>query len=49
MLVAVHDSGHDRVCIGACADDQEDHQEQGLEIEEGRLGTFVLEILLLQL
>lgn len=42
MLVAVHDSGHDRVSVCACADDEEDHQEKGLEIEESGLGEFML-------
>lgn len=41
MLVAVHHPGHDRVRIGARADDQKDHQEQGLEVEKGRLGKSV--------
>lgn len=45
VLVAVHYPGHDRVRIGARADDQKDHQEQGLEVEEGRLGS--LSVLLL--
>lgn len=36
-LVAIHDPGHDGVGVGAGADDQEDHQEEGLEVEQGRL------------
>lgn len=35
VLVAIHDPGHHGVGVGACADDQEDHQEEGLEVEQG--------------
>lgn len=39
MLVPVHNPGHDRVRVGASADDQEEDKEEGLEVEERRLKT----------
>lgn len=35
LLVAVHDSWEDGVKVGGCADGEEKHQEEGLEVEEG--------------
>lgn len=37
MLIAIHDTGHHRVCICARADDQEEDEEERLEVEESGL------------
>lgn len=37
VLVPVHYRGKHRVRVGARADEQEDDEEEGLEVEEGRL------------
>jgi hypothetical protein len=37
VLVAIHDTWHHRMCIGTCADDEEEDEQQRLEIEEGSL------------
>lgn len=37
MLVPVHNPRHDRVRVGASADDEEEDEEEGLEVEERRL------------
>jgi len=37
VLVAIHDAGEDVVRVGACADEEEDDEEEGLEVEERRL------------
>jgi hypothetical protein len=37
MLVAIHDAWHDRVGVGAGADDQEDHKKERLKVEKRRL------------
>ncbi len=34
VLVAIHDAGEDVVRVGACADEEEDDEEEGLEVEE---------------
>lgn len=37
VLVAVHDAGEEVVHVGRRADQEEDDQEEGLEVEEGGL------------
>lgn len=37
ILISVHDARHNRVCIGARADDEQNHQEERLEIEKSGL------------
>lgn len=37
VLVPVHDAGEEVVHVGACADVEEDDEEERLEVEEGRL------------
>lgn len=37
VLVAVHDAGRDGVHVGARADEQQDDEQEGLEVEEGGL------------
>ena len=37
MLIAIHDTGHHRVSIRACANGQEEDEGEGLEIEESGL------------
>ena len=39
VLVPVHIAGHDVVNVCACADEEEDDEEEGLEVEERGLGT----------
>jgi hypothetical protein len=39
ILVLVHDGREDAMCVRACADEQENNQQQRLEVEEGRLPT----------
>lgn len=42
MLIAIHDTGHHRVGICACANGQEEDEEERLEVEEG--GLFNVEV-----
>ena len=37
FLMSVHWSGECGVYIGGCADEEEDHHEEGVEVEEGGL------------
>jgi hypothetical protein len=37
MLVAIHNPRHDRVGIGAGADDEEEDEKKGLKVEKRRL------------
>lgn len=46
ILVAVHDPRHDGVSIGACANDEEDDHEEGLEVKERRLWENIGSVLL---
>ncbi len=41
VLVPVHDAWEDVVGVCARADEQEDDEEEGLEVEEGGLGWLV--------
>lgn len=36
MLITVHNSWHNRVSIGARADDEQDNQQKRLKVEQGR-------------
>lgn len=37
MLIPVHNTWHDRMRVGTGADDEEEDEEEGLEVEEGGL------------
>lgn len=37
MLIPIHNPRHNRVCVGTSADDEEEDEKEGLEIEEGGL------------
>jgi len=39
--MSVHWSGECGVYIGGCADEEEDHHEEGVEVEEGGLEVIV--------
>lgn len=41
MLIAVHNSWHDGVSVSARTDDEQEHQEERLEVEERRLESLL--------